>query len=118
MHDATPGFYLNVIQFLWLLSVTAFMFLRKPGEDAGKHLEELQSTITRQDQINAAALAEQHAKVALLEERLRNMPTHTDVRALFEAMADVRGKLESMRDNQGRQNRTLELIQDFMNKSR
>jgi hypothetical protein len=118
MDNLTPGFYLNFLQFAWLLAVTAGVFLRKPGEDAGKHLDELQKAVNKQDQANASDLAEQRAKTALLEERVKNMPTHNDIRALFETMADLKGQLSAVRESQLRQIRALEMIQDFMNKSK
>lgn len=129
MDSLTPGFYLSALQFVWLIAVTAWVALRRPGEEAGKALADFKAAIatdlaafraqvSRQDQANATAMVEQRGDLALLKERLTHMPTHSDIRELVEGMADMRGKLGTLTDGQERQQHTLDLIQEYMNRER
>ena len=114
----TPPFYLGAIQFFWLLAVTLTIWLRKPGADAATAVALMQQAISRQDQRNAVEFAELGAKNELLEERVKHLPTHNDIRALIQGVADVKGDLTALRSGQIHQQQSLLLIQEFLNKNR
>lgn len=118
MDAFTPAFTLGAIQFFWLLAVTLTMWLRKPGADAATAVALMQQAITRQDQYNATAMSELRAKNDLLEERVKHLPTHGDIRALVDDVADMKGQVTAVSEGQHRQQRVLERIEDWLNGQR
>lgn len=118
METFTPPFWLNVTQFAWLMILTAAAYLRKPGQDAALKNEQLHAQVAEQDVRNAAEMALLRSKCELLQSEIRHLPTHGDIRSLIEGMADVKGKLSSVSQGQQAQQHTLQLIQEYMNRSR
>lgn len=114
MDSFTPANWLSAIQIAWLVGVTAAVSLRKPVTDAATAIGALKEACTKQDQLNAAAHASLSARADLLDERIKNLPTHGDIRRLIEGMAEMKGDMSAVRQAQTNQNRTLTMIQEFL----
>lgn len=118
MTDQLPsvGTMLSIAQFIWLIALTVGTWLRKPGDDAGRAVAELRDANARRDNEVNLQLQQLRSQHELVSERLRHLPTHGDIRSLLEGVSDLKGKVSSLADGQERQQRTLELIQEFMSK--
>jgi hypothetical protein len=113
--DFTPQFFVGLAQFAWLLVLTITTWLRKPGTDAMQAISLLQLAISKQDALNAQAIADLASSDRLMDERVKHLPTHNDMRALIEDVSEVKGSIGSVRDAQSRQQRVLERIEDWLN---
>lgn len=140
MSSMTIGHWISLAQFVWLVVLTVGAYLRKPGDDAGRAVATLKEAtenaiaalrleVSRSQQEATQDMAERRSRVsheiaelrsnqALMDERMRHLPTHNDIRALIDGMADMRGKLGALADGQRAQQNTLQLIQDFMHSKR
>lgn len=116
MNDWTASTWLAIGQFVWLIALTVGTWLRKPGDDATREVRELKEAVLQKQAHVAGELLTLHGKHALLDERMKGLPTHTEIRQLIEAMADLRGKFGALEQGLERQQRALDLIQEFMSK--
>lgn len=116
--DLTPGNWISIAQFAWLIALTLGTWLRKPGDDAGRKVATLRDEMQARNESSAREQAELRSRQDLLEERMRHLPTHNDIRSMVDGMADMRGKLAALADGQRVQQSTLQLIQEFLNKQR
>lgn len=108
MNDSlNVGPWVALAQFVWLVGITVAIALRKPGEEASAAVSRL-----------AKDVADIKAKGDLTDERVKHMPTHGDIRALLEDVAEMKGKIESVSDGQQRQQRVMERIEDWLNNQR
>jgi hypothetical protein len=92
----SPGFIWNVA----LSIVTLTLWLRKPGEDAGKKIAELQ---TRQD---------------VMDERMKHVPTVTDLNELENRLGALLARMEGMVDKVSSTSNAVQRIEDFLRQSR
>ncbi len=118
MDSYTPSFWLSLAVFAWNLMLTAAVFLRKPGEQATSALAAFKEEHDKERAAAAAALAQAVSDVRLLEERVKHLPTHTDMRMLIDGLSDMRGKLLAVSESVAGQKHTLQLIQEFMSRER
>lgn len=93
-------------------------FFRKPGESALQAVAQLKERITEQDRINAMVAAEITARNVLIEERVKNLPTHGDINRLIQSLSEMKGDLSAVRQGQTQQQTALTLIQEFLNRTR
>ena len=72
------------------------LWLRKPGEDAGKKADAVSG------------------RVSLLEERLKHMPTSDELTELEGTVRAMDAKLNSLQEHQEQMRRTLARIEDYL----
>lgn len=116
MSDWTIGHWLSLGQFAWLIALTLGTWLRKPGDDAGRAVAELEKASSQRDALVDLSIEQLRGRCDLIEQRLSQLPTHRDMQVLLDGVADLRGRVASVADGQARQQHVLNLIQEFMAK--
>ena len=118
MEPPTYQALIALAQFVWLIGITIAVALRKPGEEAGKAVRELGDLVGKQQSATALAIAAIESKSALMEERIKHLPTHGEMRTLVHEVAALKGQMETLVQGLQRWQRVTERIEDWLNNER
>lgn len=118
MEPPTYQALIALAQFVWLIGITIAVALRKPGEEAGKAVRELNEAVGKQQNATALAIASIESKSALMEERIKHLPTHGEMRTLVHEVAALKGQMETLVQGLQRWQRVTERIEDWLNNER
>lgn len=116
MSDWTLGHWLSLAQFGWLIALTLGTWLRKPGDDAGRAVADLEKVLSQRNALVDLSVEQLRSRCALVEQRLDQMPTHRDMQVLITGMGELRGQVNTVADGLRSQQSTLQLIQEYMAK--
>ena len=92
---------------LWLIGVTVFVWLRKPGIDAGEAIGLLKEKVT-------GVMSQQD----LLKQRLDAAPTHGDIHKMLESLGALKGEVMALRESQTQSQRVLQMINEYMHRNK
>jgi predicted nucleic acid-binding Zn-ribbon protein len=88
--------------------VMAFvMWMRKPGEDAGKSIDSLKGEVS--SMMNA-----QSERISRIEEQLKHIPTNDELQRLDGSLREANARIESIGHGQQRLLNQMDLIQRFL----
>lgn len=118
MEPPTYQALIAAAQFVWLIGITVAVALRKPGEEAGKAVRELSDLVGKQQSATALSIAAIESKSALIEERIKHLPTHSEMRTLVHEVAALKGQMETLVQGLQRWQRVTERIEDWLNNER
>lgn len=118
MEPPTYQALIAAAQFVWLIGITVAVALRKPGEEAGKAVRELSDLVGKQQSATALSIAAIEGKNALIEERIKHLPTHGEMRTLVHEVAALKGQMETLVQGLQRWQRVTERIEDWLNNER
>lgn len=96
MDFADPKFWLQLGLVLWNIGLTTALWLRKPGEDAGKAVTKLDSDMR------------------VMQETLKHLPTRHEVNELSAGMAAVKADNRAQTDMLRVVQRQLNSIEDWL----
>jgi outer membrane murein-binding lipoprotein Lpp len=94
-----PAFLLDLVQVVAIVA----LWLRKPGEDAGAKADAV-----------ARLVKDIAGRVDVLEERMKHMPSSTELADLEGTVKAINAKLDGMHHNQEAVGRTLSRIEDYL----
>lgn len=103
--------WLDLIQWLLMLALSVSVWLRKPGEDAGKAVQLLRAEVTGKQQLVDKA-------IATIEEQIRHMPTSEELAKLEGSVNSISAKVGGIADAMGVQNQQLNRIETYLLQSR
>lgn len=100
-------FWFDLAQWFVTIALAVSVWLRKPGEDAGKAVAELREDVDSQLELTRTQLA-------TLEERLRHMPTSTKLSELDGTVRALAAQVDGLTDSMTAIRSTLNRIETFL----
>lgn len=91
--------------------VSAVLWMRKPGEDAGQAVSGLRTEVRE-------AIAGVKGRVDVMEERVRHMPTSEELRELEGQLSGIRERLTGLDDTAKNTRAAVQRIEDFLRQSK
>lgn len=107
MNNIDFNFWFGLLQWLFTLALAVTVWLRKPGEDAGKAVEAL-----RTDYTNRSQAVDTH--LATIDERLRHMPNSEELAELEGTVKAISEKVSGISVGMERQTTQLDRIENFL----
>lgn len=104
-------FWLDLLQWVVTLAVALSLWLRKPGESAGKAVDELREQ-------HASQLSDHRNRITALETHMEHMPDEGEFRTLEGQVKEIGQSLQGIRDSLEPIRKTLSRIEDFLLHSR
>lgn len=105
--DADNRFWLDLVQWLVTLALAVSVWLRKPGEDAGRAVAELRDDIDRRLQSHTARLTE-------IEAHMEHMPTDEELAKLEGAIQTLDERTRGMAERMGVMAASLQRIETYL----
>lgn len=103
--------WLDLVQWLLTLGVCLSVWLRKPGESAGKAVDELREQ-------HAGQLSDHRDRITALEIHIQHMPDEGEFRTLEGQVKEIGQSVHGIRESLEPIRKTLVRIEDFLLHSR
>ncbi|URI06640.1 DUF2730 domain-containing protein [Aquincola tertiaricarbonis] len=107
MPDFSPSFWLSAVQWLYMLILTAVVWLRKPGVDAGAAVERVRTD-------HGGELQTIKARISAIETTLHHTPTKEDLARLEGSVRQVDERTEGLSEGLSAVRRQLNRIEDYL----
>lgn len=108
---ADNRFWLDLVQWLVTLGLAITVWLRKPGEDAGKAVDALRADHDQRLHQHGQRLTE-------IEAHMEHMPTTEDLKELEGTVKEIGERTAGIADGMGTMRATLARIETFLLHSR
>lgn len=103
--------WLDLVQWLFTLGLGLVVWLRRPGEDAGKAVAELRDALAAQTQDHSG-------RITRIETHMAHMPDEGEFRQLEGQVKEIGQRLHGIHESLGPIRSTLTRIEDFLLSSR
>jgi Sec-independent protein translocase protein TatA len=98
---------LSAVNILLTLVMAFVMWMRKPGEDAGKSIESFKGEVS-------TMMNSQSERISRIEEQLKHIPTNDELQRLDGSLREANARIEAVGHNQQRLLNQMDLIQRFL----
>ena len=117
-----PKLLLDLAQWAVTLALALFVWLRKPGEDAGDAVRKLRDEIS--DALNAlrlshaSAISDHAQRLVQVETHIHHMPDDNDFRAMESRVAELSAGVRNLTESLAPIRQQLSRIEEFLLNSR
>lgn len=114
MNFDDPKFWLQLVLVLWNIALTSAVWLRKPGEDAGKAVGALREQAKAEASELSGKFGKLDSDVRVMQETLKHLPTRHEVNELSSGMAAVKADNRAQTDLLRTVQQQLNRIDDYL----